>query len=749
MTTEWPPSGNMQQDTWRLPSPVQSTERTSMFLDRTLLVACGATANAVARTAQELSRRWLDCEPPLAVVHWGADRAGADAATDAPAFTLALDTLAGQSLAAALASASYTFRERDAITLWLLVSLPGAEPARTMGTPSPADDMPAKLSPTAALQIVETIEQAAWQRARLRTDAHLFLLADAHEQHDVADWARTWPAPGRLYVAGPVNHTHVRLAPDVWQAHVAAGICALLWGAFPSHALHCDAGTVSTLGATVWTPPLTPISSWLATRSAYEAVLLLNTPALPVGGHPILANNHEPPGLHVEVEAWVAELYRAQSTPPPPLLLQATLPALRTLPDTLADVTKRQRATQAETLRRNRTAWIERRLAAWDTAAAAQFQSHVAPEAGLPCLPAYQAILNRRLATAVKEQVLVDSALERAAERVAAAQQREAQSGSALRATCDLFPPNTITGWLSAALQPWRWLRWLHAWLTLLPLQLRDAQHATAEYDAAQCDEGDWHTVRQAVLAIQQSMRRDKAAADSVADWLAAVAKALDARLTALMHECTPWTQALLEQLWSAVARSQVERQLTTALMQQSLAGWAATPVENATDVWIAYFGATDDTLPNWDALHFLICGLTGTLDPPTGAVAPVLEAWLQRAIQAATPLWPQPPTAQRADATAWVLLPRGRAVAKHNPPAVHAPAIQAAPQGQHHSWGSTVHYVSLFEAWCNEQRGFVELSESSGEALAVLQLLVAPIPDMLDAEESTSPPYSKFSHDE
>lgn len=725
MNAEWGHEGEIPFAT----RPAHTTAAQSLTpVNRVLLVTLGEAARAAGQAAQKLSRRWLACEPPLVCIHLSSAERGEE---DAKAFMAATDKLAGQTLAASLADAGFTFRQRDELTLWVVVSLAAADASQT-GEP-PADRLTVaagQIVPDAMLAAVEQAEQVASQRARLHVDANLFILADPVEQGAAAKWIRAWQGAerGHAVIAGPVNHEHLRLEPQTWQARVVESLVTLLWGSFPGHAMQQDRTEVRVMGASAWTPPLPEMKRWLVLRSAKDAALLLRTPgwSSPDSRTEGTAASALP---IVQAEAWAAELRRAAPPAAPPVVIQAAWPALRTFPDALDVVIQRQSDSDREAHRRARIQWLERCLLSCDAALSSEVAAHLAPAAALPQVAACMARLKRILAAAEAEQGVVDDGLARAAARLKKAQRRAAQANTALRATCGRFPPDTWPGWASALMRPWQWPGWAWAWFSLLPHQLRDVESASAECSSAEREEATWHAVRQALLAVRQSVQRVLADVSRIDQRLMLLTEAYDAELDSLAGAVDPWAAPLLERLWAGSSRLQVEDQLRSALAQTTPAGRAAAPAESAAETWAQEFSASENAIERWGALECLVCGLAGSIDPTPETSAPALRSWLDHQLDRAVPLWPQPTTEVRADTDMWLLLPRSEMSSILEETAFAAPAAVTAPRGGRRS----EQYAAMLNEWCVRRLRSVQRAAGGGESLAVVRWYLIPLADLED----------------
>ncbi len=637
-------------------------------LRRTLLVAVGDVAEAVAGRATALSRQWLGVEPPLAVVKLSASALFAPTdATTQQALTEACDGLAEADLAFRLRAAGRPIARGDQIEAWVLIQADvSAPPAASADAGCPGVSLPAALS------------ELVWQRLRGHVTMRALLLADPTAEQQAARWAARLAAAGveGIGLVGPVNADRLRYdAPD-WQAQAAVALALCLWSAArPGN--HADHGAppvgadgsppwdgsppngrpspdepavrptvVWTAGAAAWPSPGAEIRRQLIPRCAQQgARRLLDATARPGEGSENADDDNLPPwqmpGLMVSPARHSLSLEAAVPPEPAGLTWGSRHPAwdaLASVPETLrAEAERRSRLAHDQQFG-PRMRWLEEQLARWTTALAELVRLRLMPADGWPDLPGLRNELQGKTAELRAACAEIEEWLEDAGERFARAADDVAQAEAALAALCRSFPEPGLAGAMGLLLAPWRWPRLAWAYLVRLPEAGQRYLDAHARQGAARWSEANLHTLRQAYLVMAQMAQERERQVNAWIEAIEAAGRCLAQEVADLPPPPAPWDARLLDALAEGLAAGPgpdlrwIEADVADAEeVRRSLLAWAE--------------GLTA-ALADLTAVHWL----TFALDDDT------LARWLGDRAMEATPLWPVVPP--EAGPTTWLLCP-------------------------------------------------------------------------------------------
>lgn len=589
-------------------------------IPRAILMPVGEEAQSLAERVCDISRAWLNGDPPLVMLA----NPGGDTETATEAST-ALDRLSSQEMAADLARRGFVVARTNEIHLWLLVHVGQAEDGSHR--------------PQILAQAIAELEELAWQRLRVHTVPHALLLAEPAHQDHLLMWAETLAeaCADRIFVAGPVTHDHVRLTQTTWLARSAVGLAALLWSAAPSHS-HLTrtlrpGQQIQALGAAAWPSPVSNLNAYLAQAFARRVLDRLGRGPVSSTGD---TSPHPTAGLmeaNSSPEREVQSL--AQAVPPAGGGLRwgnrrPGLMALASLPDDLRRAAERREKQMQLDLRRTRQSWLAERLAHWQGILAQRRQESLAPNQAWPDLAGYEATLHAQRSQALQAGEAVESQLERWGDQVAQAENRVDAAAQALQEVCDLFPTPDLRGAIATLTRPWRIFGWAWAYLVWLPKRAQQMLDAQAQRAQLQWQDANWHVIRQFYLAQAQDLQLELAEVEKVRAVMEATTQALTSDEMVQTQDLAPWTSATLEDLgdrlfaddalcaWGFLETLPLSRWPTFAgeTLAAKLVAWAAP--------WLA-------AVDGWTAADCLAAALDDS----------ALEQFVSSLAEEASPLWP------------------------------------------------------------------------------------------------------------
>jgi len=594
-------------------------------VQRSLLLAQGAEAVAVAQQAITVSRDWLRLEP---LPTWFVDAEEPNACT---ALVAGCNALADTRFVQQMQHQGYTIKQRDEINLWLIIDL------------NPANR---QLEQTVE-QMMTLVEESAQQvRASLKVQLtpHALLLCEPQHQARAAQWAKCLQTvcENRVYLCGPVNQQHLRV--EAWSLLAAETLAALLWSERSAPGITGWAegatGWLTAVGAVGWRAPTPELQTWLAIQALEQQIGRLEARSPEASQHSWLRPIES---LMRAITAQVAPVPHPQGQLPRwPRWEQLALFADR-LPALLQSLCARRMPQQ----RAARSQWLQAELEGWDAALTAHLGSQSSERMGDSLADLQTSIGQIKQSLQVSTDAL-DDRLEAIAAELSEQEARCLHAYTALQNVCRQFPRVSFFGVLAALSMPWRWWRWGALYLLELPergQQLLHTQISKAELLWAQ---ENALTIRQCLLAMGQSIRQQE-------EWRNGLQIRLDAVKRSVAEQQATIADGVLWP-WSAPRLQWLAQQ-----MAATAAGWPAQTLTLAqlcqadTDLLFA-------TL--WQHARALTTILLDWSPPALveGALPEQWQRrqWLQQLWDAATPLWPGEELRPRAECVDWLLLPTG-----------------------------------------------------------------------------------------
>lgn len=600
-------------------------------LSRVLLITAGEGAAALAAQVDVLSREWLRVAPPLRRL---------DSAALPAALAASCDELASAQLAATLHNAGYELATSDAIRVWLLIDTHHAAHPGSAGN--------------ASAELLNHVTETVWRRLRLPVLPHALLLAEPDD--DVAAWLCALRAPvvSQVWLAGPVNHDHLRLDEEEWRGQAATALATVLWGALPRQQQEQIEWQLQIVGAAAWPSPRQLLHRWLAAQLVRAALATLLRPAL--ADKATLSAQPAP----------LAQQAQALSACQPPATPLSRWPerhlAGRNLPHLAARVAAaalHQAERHSAAASQARQQWLSEQCAGWEAQLARLVAAHLDMDAASPGLALLGGELERLQDVLAAQSATAARRLADAVQQLEHSQERWEACRDALAALCISFPAPSLKGWLAALSQPWRWPGWLWRYQFDLPRAVQTLLEAAASLAQAQAQEADWRVLHALQLSRVQHVQEQAERVAALLDHL----EQIDAALARQQEQLA----AQLPSPWNAEQLNRLAGQLAPALpapLCDLLPGPAAllavldTPADALARCWQEQVAGHLAQGWPWSPPDCLRLALA---DPGAAQPAPDdmawgewLTAWMQRV----RPLWPRPELPPNTRTHQWLLAP-------------------------------------------------------------------------------------------
>lgn len=604
---------------------------TPYLLPRVLLITAGESAAVLAGEVDALSCEWLRVAPPL--------RRLASAAGSA-ALAAICDELASAQLAATLRHAGYELATSDAILVWLLIDTQHATP------PGAAGNAPAEL--------LNAVTETVWRRLRLPVQHHALLLAEPDD--DVAAWLYALRAPvvNQVWLAGPVNHDHLRLDEEEWRGQAATALAAMLWGALPRQQQEQTEWQLRIAGAAAWPSPRRPLQQWLATQLVRTALSALLRPS------------HEDKATPIAQPVTLAQQAQTLSAcqPPATALLRwpERRPAWHNLPQFAAHVVAaalHQAGRRTPAASQAREQWLSEQRAGWEAQSTRLVAACLGMDAASPGLSLLGGELERLQGVLAAQSATAARCLASAVQQLERSQERWEASRDCLAALCAGFPVPSLAGWLAALRQPWRWPGWLWRYHIDLPRTVQTLLEAAASLAQAQAHEADWRALHTLQLSMVQHVQEQAERVAALLDHLDQIDAALARQQDQLAAQLPPpWNEERLNRLAGQLVPSMPALLHELLSEPEPLLSALDTAADARARCWQEQVAECLAQRWPWSVLDCLRLALA---DPGAAQPSPDDMAWcdwLTAWIQRVRPLWPRPELPPNTRTHQWLLTP-------------------------------------------------------------------------------------------
>ena len=639
-------------------------------LKRTLVLAIGATANAIAARAATQSLRWLGDAAPVVYVDCDAI-ATVDIEEQTPHLTAALDTLGSRKIADGLRRHGLSLQEQDELQLWLLCA---EQPEACLEQNESSTE---RLEPLAhrAAHLARLAADMAWQRLRVQAVTNAILVGDPAAEADLVAERQALVAAGAadIYLAGPVNQEHLRLDEEDWQTSTAAALNGLILGTRPSHgcAQTGDERLIA-VGGAVWESPRKRVCRWLELHATVN--LCSELLAKPSDGEQECEHPAGPLREDAGVDSYMQTLV-AQLPAPRPTRFWRTVssgwPDVATLEESLNRNELEQLALDQLRLSPARHLWRDQQMHEWnrlldeiETRSNRRAQQN--PSA---VLQSYRRHLTTRLERLRQDSAAIEGRLEQLDRRVEQAEQTCISKTEIVRTVCAELPAYSLRGATTLLLQPWRWPMWAWSALHRLPRAGQRLLNAQAQYRRAQWEEGNWHLLRQLYLAMQQEVNNRLADLDALVAHLETVRDAAQTQQRTIEEELEPpWHADRLAELGALLLAEELAPLLQAMIGAQPLLAW---PALSAADITRRVALRLGDALRTLVGRHATDCLLQATPGLPiaqpgteAGWSAPTLVSLPEPSAEVlaqlernAVPLWPRSHLEPERCSSRWLLM--------------------------------------------------------------------------------------------
>lgn len=604
---------------------------TPYLLPRVLLITAGECAAALAAQVDALSCEWLRAPPPLRRL---------DGGRLPDTLTAICDELAADQLAVTLRNAGYELATSDAIRVWLLIDTQHATP------PGAADN--------ASADLLNMVTETIWRRLRLPVQHHALLLAEPDD--DVAAWlyALRTPIVNQVWLVGPVNHDHLRLDEEGWRGQAATALATVLWGALPRQQQEQTEWQLQIVGADAWPSPRHLLHRWLAAQSVRAALAGLRSATLVDKASPIA----QPATLAQQIQALSA------CQPPASALLRwpERRPAWRNLPQFATHVVagvRHQAGRRAPVAHQAREQWLSEQRAGWEAQLARLVAARLNMDTASPGLTLLGDELERLRDVLEDQSATASQRLADTVQQLERSQERWEASRDCLAALCADFPTPSLTGWLVALRQPWRWPGWFWRYQFELPRTVQALLEAAASLDHSQAHEADWRALHELQLNMLQHLQEQVNRVTVLIHHLDQIDAALARQQEQLAAQLLPpWNEERLNRLASQVAPSMPVRLHELLSEPEPLGAVLKTGADDLAHWWQEQVTEQLAQRWPWSPLDCLRLALT---DP--GAAQPLPDDmvwcdWLTNWIQHVRPLWPRPELPPNTHTCQWLLTP-------------------------------------------------------------------------------------------
>ncbi len=597
-------------------------------LPRVLLITAGECAAALAAQVDALSREWLRVTPPLCRL---------DGGRLPDTLTAICDELAADHLAATLRNAGYELATSDALLVWLLI-----------------DAQHTAHADIASAELLNMVTETIWRRLRLPVQHHALLLAEPDD--DVAAWLCALRAPvvSQVWLAGPVNHDHLRLDEEGWRGQAAMALATVLWGALPRQRQEQTEWQLQIVGAAAWPSPRHLLHQWLAVQLVRAALVELRSPTLV---------DKATPSVQLATLAQQTQALDA-CQPPATALLRwpERRPAWRNLPQFATHVVARalqQAGRRTPAASQAREQWLSEQRAGWE----AQLARLVAARLGMDAASSGLSLLSSELER-LQDVLEIQSAT--AAQRLADAVQQLKYSHERWEASrdrlvilCATFPAPSLTGWLTVLKQPWRWPGWFWRYQFELPRTVQALLEAAASLDHSQAHEAGWRTLHELQLNMLQHLQEQVNRVTVLIHHLDQIDATLARQQEQLAAQVLPpWNEERLNRLASQLAPSMPVRLHELLSEPEPLLAVLKTGADALARCWQEQVTKRLAQRWPWSPLDCLRLALT---DPGVAQPLPDDMAWcdwLTNWMQHVRPLWPRPELPPNTHTCQWLLTP-------------------------------------------------------------------------------------------